>query len=60
MLKHEAREHFIEAGGTDEEFEEAWPELRLEVIQQWTLERVQTARQKSAEAFRSQLHLSSL
>jgi hypothetical protein len=54
VLKHEAREHFIEAGGTDEEFEEAWPELRLEVIQQRTLERVQTARQKSAEAFRSQ------
>ena len=54
-MKDSARMAWLDAGGTEEEFEQEWPSLRTEMLRQQTLER-----QTNIRAAQSRSGISSL
>jgi hypothetical protein len=38
QMKESARSSYLDAGGTEEEFEKAWPEIKAEMLKRRTLE----------------------
>ncbi len=50
-LKAENRQRYLSSGGTEAEFEAAWPEMKAEILKRRTLEAEEETRRQTAEGY---------